>query len=529
MIGMDVRDLVPNSGLPDIVLSGRGEHAQKVLLNGHPFLTNRTPIYADGQIIGAVAVLQDISELESIAGELEHYKKLNDELDKIIECSFDGLFITDGEGVALRANGAFERLTGISRNDCLGRTMKEMEEAGIVDRSVTSLVLEQKGPVTIVQESRNGRIALSTGNPIFDEKGNIFRVVTNIRDLTELESLKQKVEEMEGLSQHYEKQLRALRMQYIGSDKIVAISAKMKDLLGTVIHLAQFESIILITGESGTGKELIAELIHDNSKRKNGPFIKVNCGAIPESLLESELFGYDYGAFTGAKKGGKSGYFQMANGGTLFLDEIGDMPYNLQVKILRVLEDREIVRVGGEKSLPVDVRVIAATNRNLLKMVEEKQFRGDLYYRLNVVPVMIPPLRERKEDIPALLKHFTKMFNKKHKLNKTFSPEVLEKFMACDWPGNVRELQNLVENLMLTTVEPVIRTKNLPSYMNADNNNTEIYISDIIPLQEAIDIVEKQLIEKAYSQYRTTRQMGKALKVSAATIVRKASKYGISK
>ncbi|HEX3010425.1 MAG TPA: sigma 54-interacting transcriptional regulator [Syntrophomonadaceae bacterium] len=527
VIGKDVRDIVPHSGLPHIVENGRKEPAQKILLEGNPFLTNLSPIYYNGEIIGAVAVLQDISDLESIAGELEHYKDLNNELEKIIECSYDGLFITDGQGVVLRANQAFERITGNKRNDCLGRSMKELEP-GRVKISVTRLVLEKRESVTIVQESLNGKMTLTTGNPIFDEEGNIIKVVTNVRDLTELEEMKHKIEEMEDLSQLYKKQLRTLRLQYTGSNKFVTNSPKMKNILEKVIRLAQFDSTILITGESGTGKELVAELIHDNNNRKHSPFIKVNCGAIPENLLESELFGYDYGAFTGAKKSGKSGYFQMANGGTIFLDEIGDLPYNLQVKILRVLQEREIVRVGGEKSLPIDVRVITATNRNLLEMVEKKQFRGDLFYRLNVIPVVIPPLRERIEDIPALIKHFTEIFNKKYRLAKTFSPEVMEKLIAYDWPGNVRELQNLVENLLVTSIEDVISGKDLPPRLLGDNS-TQLFISGIIPLQDAIDTVEKQLVEKAYTQYRTTRQMAEALKVSAATIVRKAAKYGISK
>ncbi len=527
VIGMDVRDLVPNSGLPDIVRTGRGEPAQKTSLRGRPFLTNRSPIHDDDETIGAVAVLQDISDLENIAGELEHYKSLNNELDQIIEFSFDGMFITDGQGVVLRVNEAFERITGHKRADFLGRTTKEMQKAGKVNRSVTSLVLELKKLLTIVQES-NGKILLTTGSPIFDEDGNIFRVVNNVRDLTELENLKQRIEEMEDLSQLYEKQLRTLRLQYTGSDKIVASSTKMKDIVEKVIHLAQFDSTILITGETGTGKELVAELIHDNSSRKDGPFIKVNCGAIPENLLESEIFGYDYGAFTGAKRSGKAGYFQMANGGTIFLDEIGDLPYNVQVKLLRVLQEREIIRVGGEKSLPIDVQVITATNRNLFEMVENKQFREDLYYRLNVVPVVIPPLRERKEDIPVLVKHFTEIFNKKHRLTQTFSPDVLDDFMNYDWPGNVRELQNVVENLLVTSIEDVIGRKELPPRL-LGNNSSEVFISGIIPMQYAIDILEKQLIEKAYKQYRTTREMAEALDISAATVVRKAAKYGITK
>ncbi len=530
VIGTPLKELAPNSGLAEIARSGKEEAVQKVQVNEHRFISNRSPILKDCEIIGAVAVLQDISELEDIAGELERYKSLLKELEKIIEFSFDGLCITDGEGTIIRLNEAFERITGNRRSDLMFRNMWDIEREGIVSKSVTRVVLELKEAATIIQESFNGRITLTTGNPIFDENGNIFRVVTNVRDLTELERLRKKIEEVEDLSQHYENELRNLRLQYAGSEQIVVNSEQMKDLVSTAMRLAQFDSTVLITGESGTGKELIANIIHDNSSRKNGPFIKVNCGAIPANLLESELFGYDYGAFTGAKKGGKAGFFQMANGGTIFLDEIGDMPYNLQSKILRVLQNREVVRVGGEKALPIDVRVIAATNRSLEEMVENKEFREDLYYRLNVVPVWIPPLRARKEDIAPLVSHFAAHFNKKNNTSKTISPEVLESLLAYEWPGNVRELQNLVENLMVTTVGNLISRRNLPKiFINQNFEDSDIYVGGIMPLHEAVEIVEKQILEKAYSKYSSTRQMAKALKVSAATIVRKASRYGIAK
>lgn len=256
----------------------------------------------------------------------------------------------------------------------------------------------------------------------------------------------------------------------------------------------------------------------------------MNCGAIPGNLLESELFGYDHGAFTGARKGGKTGLFEIANGGTIFLDEIGDLPINLQPKILRVLQNREIMRVGGHKALPIDVRIITATNRDLEKMVESREFREDLYYRLNVVPVHIPPLRERKEDIVPLARHFTAIINKKHKTNKSLSPEILESLIIYDWPGNVRELQNIIENIMVTSSDEVVTRKNLPPQLiKSGPDCQDISIAGIMPLQYAVENVEKQILEKAYQKYNSTRQMAKVLQVSAATIVRKAAKYGITR
>ena len=530
VIGKNILDVLPTSGLIDVIQTGRVEPLQKVLLNDRFFISNRSPIIKDGGIIGAVAVLQDISEIEKVSMELEYFKELNKELDAIIDSSFDGLYITDGAGITLRLNKAFERINGIPAHEFLGKNVIDIEAEGLVSESVSALVLDKRDTVTIIQETKTGKTTLVTGNPVFDEAGNIFRVVCNVRDITELNILRQKLEEVEGLSQHYESQLRTLRMQYNGSNKMVVNSAKMKSLLDTVVRLAKFESTILVTGESGTGKELIAETIHNNSNRSHGPFIKVNCGAIPENLLESELFGYDYGAFTGAKKEGKAGYFQLANGGTIFLDEIGDLPFNLQVKLLRVLQNREIVRVGGVKSLPIDVRIVTGTNRNLLDLVEKKLFREDLYYRLDVVPVLIPPLRDRKEDIPSLVVHFMQLFNRKHKLHKTISPDVVEIFMGYNWPGNVRELENLIERLLVVTTNDVVTREDIPPYMGESilEGFSEVFVSGIIPLQYAVESVEKQILEKAYAKGHTTRQMAKELEIAASTVVRKAAKYGIS-
>jgi len=528
--GKKITDVIPSSGLGEVVKSGRPETLQKVELNGRTLVSNRTPIIKDGKIIGAVAVLQDMSEIEEISKELKYVKELNEELKAVFESSFDGLYIADGNGITLRLNKAFERITGINGREFLNRNVEDIVEEGIVSESVTAQVLKQRQPVTIIQlYAKTGKTTLATGTPVFDKKGNIFRVVCNVRDVTELNMLKQRLEQVEGLSEHYEKQLRTLRLQYAGSGKMVVRSPRMRDLMETIIRVAQVDSTVLITGESGTGKELLAETIHANSARKDGPFIKVNCGAIPESLLESELFGYDAGAFTGARKEGKAGYFELANGGTLFLDEIGDLPLNLQVKLLRVIQSREIVRVGGIKPLKVDIRIVAATNRNLVDMVRRKEFREDLYYRLNVVPVNVPPLRQRKEEIPSLVVHFLQVFNRKYKQVKRISPEVIDLFMEYDWPGNVRELENLMERLVVITPSDTITVQDLPSHFGnlAKDWSNKVHVLDIVPLREAVESVEKQILEKAYVQFRTTRQMARALKVDASTVVRKAAKYGI--
>lgn len=530
VVGRQISEVFPTSALMETIRTGKVELLQKIKLEGRDFLSNRTPICKDGKIIGAVAVLQDISEFEQISKELKYVKELNEELDAIIDSSFDGLYITDGEGITLRLNKAFEMITGIRADEFLHRHVQDIENDGLVSESVTKLTLRDKRNVTIVQQTRTGKTTLVTGSPVLDKNGEIFRVVCNVRDITELNKLRERLDQAEGLSQHYEHQLKTLRMQYSGSDSLVITSAVMRKLLDTVIRLALVDTTVLITGESGTGKELIAETMHKYSVRKALPFLKVNCGAIPENLLESELFGYEFGAFSGAKKGGKAGYFELANGGTLFLDEIGDLPINLQVKLLRVLQSKEITRVGGETPKKIDVRILAATNRNLEEMVQYKQFRQDLYYRLNVVPVNIPPLRDRKEDIPSLISRFLQVLNRKYGMSKRIAPEVINLLMKWNWPGNVRELENLVERLVVITADDVITTKDLPPYLEeiVDNASSLVMVRDIVPLKEAVECTERQLLEKAYGRYKTTRQMASALKVNASTVVRKAARYGIN-
>lgn len=531
VIGKHILDVLPNSDLMDVIETGEVDTLKKVIFNNRTFISNRSPMIKDGKIIGAVAVLQDISEIEKMSKELCYVKELNEELDAIVESSYDGLFITDGKGTVLRYNKAFGQLTGIDLHEYLGLTVADIKKDGIISEPVTCHVLEQKKSITMMQKSKSGKLTLTTGNPVMDVNGKIIRVVCNVRDITELNLLKHKLEQAKGLSQHYENELRTLKLRYVGSEKIIATSAKMKNLIDMVVRLASVDSTVLIYGESGTGKELIAEIIHSNSSRSKKPYIKVNCGAIPENLLESELFGYDGGAFTGAKKEGKPGYIEMASGGTLFLDEIGEMPLNLQVKLLRFLQNKEIIRVGGKNYINVDVRIVAATNRDLWDMVQKKQFREDLYYRLNVVPVQIPPLRDRKEDIPALVAHFMQVFNRKYERNKSISPEVVDIIMQYDWPGNIRELENLIERLVVITIKDTITSEDLPFRLRdtVGISSSYIMVSGIIPLKDAIESVEKQLIERVYAKHQSTRQMAKELKVNASTIVRKAAKYQISK
>ena len=286
----------------------------------------------------------------------------------------------------------------------------------------------------------------------------------------------------------------------------------------------------MLTGESGVGKGVIAKLLHENGSRKEYPFIKVNCGAIPENLIESELFGYESGAFTGSRKNGKKGLFETADKGTIFLDEISELPLNLQVKLLQVIQEREITRVGGVESIPIDVRIISATNRDLMPLVHGGKFREDLYYRLNVVPISIPPLRERPEDIIPMIRIFLNQNNIKMKEHKEIDSKTIAILMKYSWPGNVRELQNIIERLVITTKGTTILPENLPGFILETAGSIDPDNAGLLPtgsLKEALDRAEREILLNAQKQYKTTRAMAKALGVSQPTIVRKLQKYAI--
>jgi transcriptional regulator with PAS, ATPase and Fis domain len=343
-----------------------------------------------------------------------------------------------------------------------------------------------------------------------------------VRDITDLTNMKKELENKEELIAQQQNELALLRSLQLNSPFGVVISSRqMKKVMEMSVHVGKFDCTVLIQGESGVGKEIIAQTIVQSSERKEGPFIKINCGAIPETLLESELFGYEKGAFTGADPKGKTGMFEMANKGTILLDEVGEIPISLQVKLLRVLQEKEIIRVGGTKPIKLNIRIIAATNQNLEEMVREGTFREDLYYRINVVSIIIPPLRKRPDDIPALTKHFLHKFNKKYNLNKSISPQLQDLLLTYPWPGNVRELQNLIENLVILTQDDVITPEHLPAKFLEHRNNVTpnlVEINKILPLKEAVNILETNLIKEAMQRFGTTRRAASILKVDQSTL-----------
>ncbi|MFZ5650118.1 MAG: sigma 54-interacting transcriptional regulator [Bacillota bacterium] len=521
-INKDIEQVIPETGLPDVTRTGQPVFGQKVNINGYKVVSNRSPIYEGDRLIGAVGVFQDISALETVSQELEHTQNLNKELNAIIDSCHDAIVVADAQGNLERINKSYERISGIDRDSILGKNMTELEEEGIVSQSISLLVLQEKEPVTILQKLKTGREIFFTGTPVRDEHGNIIKVVSTGRDLTELNNLRAELERTKELSNKYYHELKQLKEQLGEQKKVIFSSEKMQNVAQLALKIAQVDSTVLVLGESGVGKELIARIVHSSSKRKNNPFVTINCGAIPEHLLESELFGYEEGAFTGAKKGGKTGLFEEAHQGTIFLDEIGELPLNLQVKLLRVLQEEEITPVGGVKPKKIDVRVIAATNAKLDKLVADKLFREDLYYRLNVVPVEVPPLRERKEDIIPLTFHFLKKFNRKYSLNKRVAPEVLDELIVYEWPGNVRELENIIERMMVTSNHDMINHDDLPALLRKEREGHGlISIAKIMPLKDAVQMVEQILINRALKEYGSTRKAAKVLGINQSTVARK--------
>ena len=528
-----ILDVLPNTGgkLLESLNTGKPFYAEKLKGREVSLVSNINPIVRDGRIAGVVSVFQDISEIEKISKELDFFKDMKNWLDTVIESSYDGLWICDHEGKVLRINKASERINGVKAEQVIGKNMKELIAEGLFDKSVTLEVLKRKTSVTIIQQVKGGKKILVTGNPIFNESGEIAFVVTNDRDISELGHLRGQLQEAQALAKGYSSKISELEMKGVDLSSIIFKSVEMERIIETVVRVAHVDTTVLLLGESGVGKGMLAKLIHKQSDRCKGPFIRVDLAGIPDSLVESELFGYEKGAFTGAKTEGKPGFFELANGGTLFLDEIGEIPLSTQSKLLRFLEDHEIIHVGGTEPKEIDVRVIAATNKKIEEMVNARTFRNDLYYRLNVVPIHIPPLRERRDDILPLTFHFLEKFNQIHRKKKNISPETIETLFQYDFPGNIRELANLIERLVVVTEEDHIEAKDLPCSITS-------HISKAIPfsfssenpsLRVALERYESMIIENAIHKYGSQRGAAKALKVNQGTISRKLKKYILPK
>ncbi len=465
------------------------------------------------------------------ASESPGYDLLWQELQVIIDSIHDGIWVIDGDGVTVYVNTALKRIAGIEAKDVIGKHVTVPMQEGKFASCVTLAALERQESVTLFDDYASGTRCLNTSTPIFDGNGKIWRVVASIRDMTELEVLQSRLAEAERKAHTYKARLDS--MQQVSVPGFVAGSKSMQNCLRELEKAAKAPSGVLLLGETGTGKTHAAAIIHQKSPRANSPFVTVNCAAIPPSLIESEMFGYEKGSFTGAVQSGKKGYFELAHKGTLLLDEIGELPLNMQAKLLHVLDNQSFHKVGGEKSIKVDTRIIAATNRPLEQLVNSGEFRADLYYRLRVLSVTVPPLREHREDIPELAMGFLDEACKRHGTTKSFSPKVLACFAAHSWPGNVRELRASVEFLAAMTEGSLIRVSDLPSYILASNpevaDELEIETEDAPRgLRHAVQALEYSMIRDALQKTRSTYKAAALLGVSQSTVVRKAQQLGIA-
>ena len=517
-----------------------GEHINNVFTKGKTILnqlqiTNEMGVLVDyspipnfdQSIEGMVIIVQDLPMVEDMAMEIEYIKDLNKDLHAILSSIYDEILVVNHKGELIRySETVINDFWGSNLKDLLGKNLLDLEKKGLFSPSVTRLVLEKQKKVSVVQETKSGRKILAVGNPVFNENGELHRIIIASRDITEATRLKTELHEIKKISEQYKKELDDFKNKDRFLKKLIYCSPKMEQIINQAKKIADFSSNVLISGESGVGKEVIAQAIHQLGNRSSKPFLKLNCGAIPETLLESELFGYTKGAFTGADKNGKEGYFKRADQGILFLDEIGEMPLHLQVKLLRVLQEQEVIPIGSTTPMKINVQIIAATNKSLEKMVESGTFREDLFYRLNVIPLRVPPLRERMEDVPVLAFHFLQQLNEKYNKNYHLTPDALSLLEFYSWPGNVRELQNMIERLVVSADDPVIEAEFVSKFLTPgyDFKKSKPVITRVLPLQEALHSVEEQLILLAMKQYKTTTKAAKALGISQSSVSRKYQK-----
>ncbi|WP_446897971.1 sigma 54-interacting transcriptional regulator [Clostridium sp. LBM24168] len=514
--GRFIKDIIPTSDLPNLLKLKIKKVGETQYINNNIVISNRSPIFSNKKVIGALGIFQDISDLVGI-------KELNERFKKILEASHELICFVDDRRIVSYINPAYENHYNIKNSDIVGKDLINISPHGLRIK-----VFKSKKPIKNKVYHKYNKTIISTVTPIFADKK--FKGVMSIsRTADELKNLLKKLKDSEEKLNYYKEELN--RQNRLGGSfhSIIGNSGSLKECLVIAEKASKSTSTVLIRGESGTGKELIAKAIHNNSNRKNEPLIRINCAAIPENLFESELFGYEKGAFTGAVKS-KPGKFDLANKGTIFLDEIGDMPVSMQVKLLRVLQEKEFESVGGLTTHKVDVRIIAATNKNLESMLKINKFREDLYYRLNVISIMLPPLRDRKEDINLLVEHFIKKINKK--LNKNISridKKSLNYLMEYHWPGNIRELENIIERAINMCDGDIIKSTDLPFYIKNDNPDTESLINLRNGKLATIEEYEKEIILKAMQKYGSYNKAGKILGLTHRTISLKCKKYGIDK
>ncbi|MBP2033081.1 PAS domain S-box-containing protein [Clostridium algifaecis] len=514
VIGRFIKDIIPTSDLQNVLKLKKKKVGETQYINNNLVISNRSPIFSNNKVIGALGVFQDISELVGI-------KELNERFKKILEASHELICFVDDRRIISYINPAYEKHYKIKSSDIVGKDLIDISPNGLRIK-----VFNSKKAIEDTVYHKDKKTIVSTVAPIFAD-GKFKGVISISKTADELKDLLNKLKNSEEKLNYYKEELNRQNNIDKAFKSIIGCSSSLKECLIIAQKASKSTSTVLIRGESGTGKELIAKAIHNNSDRKNESFVRINCAAIPENLFESELFGYEKGAFTGAVKS-KPGKFDLANKGTIFLDEIGDMPVYMQVKLLRVLQEKEFESVGGLVTHKVDVRIIAATNKNLESMLKKNKFREDLYYRLNVISIMLPPLRSRKEDINLLVEHFIKKIS--NKLNKDVTQidkKSLNYFREYHWPGNIRELENVIERAINMCDGTIIKSNDLPFYVKGESSEPESLVNlkngELAPIED----YEKEIIIKAMKKYKSYNKAGKVLGLTHRTVSLKCKKYGI--
>lgn len=449
---------------------------------------------------------------------IEAIMNSNIELNKIFEACPNSIYVVDKNGATLRANKGFERTTGVMRKDVVGKSVYDIEKLGYFNPSINGLALHEKREVSIVQMASNGKETIVTAVPFFNKHGEICGSVSNAKLL----------DEINGIINYFKDSKSEADNKHLSSVKMICKSFAMQEIIAMVDDIINTDSNI-ITGETGVGKGVLTRYIHENSNRRDHRLIEINCGAIPESLLESELFGYESGAFTGANKKGKLGLIELADKGTIFFDEINALPLLLQVKLLHFLQDKTLTRVGGTKQINVDVRIVAASNSDLIHLMDIGEFRADLFYRLNVVPINIPPLRERREDLLDATEYFLEKYNEKYGKQKEIKKSQWKKMFGYDWPGNLRELENYIERMVVTSgkAKDILKTSKLrdEKYIESQENIQNIDFSEATKLQDLLDDFEKSIITQSYERNKSSYRVAEELGISQASAHRKIKKY----
>lgn len=443
-------------------------------------------------------------------------KELIDHIDQILEAIHSDILISDGDGVVIAIASTFEKMYGLKREYALGKTIYQLEEEGYFKPSIVARVLKEKKRLSLQQKNNTGGDILVSATPVFDEQGDIAFVISYSRDITELLELQNQVKQ-------YSEELDRLKGG-ASEERIISVSKQSQDVYTSMRTIAAYDASVLLTGPSGVGKTLYARHIHKLSTRRDGPFIEMNCAAIPETLMESELFGYEKGAFTGASEKGKAGFVELADKGTLFLDEITDLSLPLQAKLLSVIQDKKVTRVGGVKPKKVDFRLITATNRDLAKALADGAFREDLYYRLNVLHLEVLPLKDRKEDIIPLSEYFLEEFNARYQKRKTFDAKAMQSLLNYSWPGNVRELSNVVERTAMMTEGDLIESIDFSGVSGADDEDAAD-LFEVVDLNRQLENVERRYFIKAWEKYGSSTKVAEALSISQPTAYRKLKKY----